>query len=179
MHYSSTASSLIMGLRVGEPSAWTRLVDLYGPVVYRWARKAGITASDSSDIVQEVLLDVGGSFAMTVNNVAPEIVSLSHSATQPGDVGEGDPVTLTLSVADPGTDDPHTGLIHWGDGQTTELPVDPVTGAVSVGHVYETGGVYSIGVTVNQDDGASVQSMLTVLITGAGLRDSVLCIVGT
>ena len=50
----STSSSLLARLRAGENEAWGRLCSLYGPFVYRWARQAGLQASDAADIGQEV-----------------------------------------------------------------------------------------------------------------------------
>lgn len=38
--------------------AWRRLVQLYSPMVYRWARKAGLQKNDSQDVVQDVFLAV-------------------------------------------------------------------------------------------------------------------------
>ena len=51
---SSTSPSLLERVRDFDPSAWERLAQLYGPVVYRWARQAGLQDSDASDLMQEV-----------------------------------------------------------------------------------------------------------------------------
>lgn len=50
----STSSSLISRVRRHEPAAWTRLLDLYGPLVYHWCRRTGLGAEDAADVVQEV-----------------------------------------------------------------------------------------------------------------------------
>jgi len=48
-------SSCVLGqVKAKDPQAWTRMVNLYGPMIYRWARKAGLQPADSADIVQEV-----------------------------------------------------------------------------------------------------------------------------
>lgn len=52
---STISSTLLEQLRVRRPEAWQRLVCLYGPVVYRWCRRAGLAAQDSADVVQDVL----------------------------------------------------------------------------------------------------------------------------
>src|SRR6185437_3702242 len=44
----STSSSLIARVKAREPEAWRRLVELYGPLVYRC-----VPTSDAPDIVQE------------------------------------------------------------------------------------------------------------------------------
>jgi len=52
---SSVSSTLLDQLRARRPEAWQRLVHLYGPVIYRWCRRANLTADDAADVVQEVL----------------------------------------------------------------------------------------------------------------------------
>jgi RNA polymerase sigma-70 factor (ECF subfamily) len=54
----STSSGLIARVKAREAAAWNRLVDLYGPLVYRWSRAAGVPASDAADVVQEVFRSV-------------------------------------------------------------------------------------------------------------------------
>ena len=58
--FGSTASSLIAGARTGQPEAWERLVRLYGPLAYGWARKAGLQEQDAADVMQEVFRKVHG-----------------------------------------------------------------------------------------------------------------------
>jgi RNA polymerase sigma-70 factor (ECF subfamily) len=45
-------------LRTRDPEAWDRLVTLFGPVLYRWCRQAGLQPSDAADSVQEVFRSV-------------------------------------------------------------------------------------------------------------------------
>ncbi|HET6884274.1 MAG TPA: RNA polymerase sigma factor [Pirellulales bacterium] len=54
----STSSSLIERVKACDPAAWTRLVELYSPLVYRWSRAAGVPMSDAPDVVQEVFQSV-------------------------------------------------------------------------------------------------------------------------
>jgi RNA polymerase sigma-70 factor (ECF subfamily) len=46
--------SLLVGLRENDTGAWRRMTDLYGPMVYRWCREAGLQAEDADDVRQEV-----------------------------------------------------------------------------------------------------------------------------
>ena len=55
---ASTSSSLIRRVKAHDSEAWQRLVKLYGPLVYRWARQAGLQDSDSADVMQEVFRGV-------------------------------------------------------------------------------------------------------------------------
>jgi RNA polymerase sigma-70 factor (ECF subfamily) len=62
---SSISSTLLERVKADRPEAWTRLVTLYGPVVYRWCRQAGAARDDAPDLVQEVFTAVArhiGSF---------------------------------------------------------------------------------------------------------------------
>jgi RNA polymerase sigma-70 factor (ECF subfamily) len=48
-------SSCVLGqVKAKDPRAWERMVKLYGPMIYRWARRAGLQTADSADVVQEV-----------------------------------------------------------------------------------------------------------------------------
>lgn len=50
----STASNLLGEVKANDCSAWRRLASLYAPLVYSWARRAGLQAEDAADVVQEV-----------------------------------------------------------------------------------------------------------------------------
>jgi RNA polymerase sigma-70 factor (ECF subfamily) len=52
----ATRASLLLRLRdPGDHAAWTEFVDLYGPLVYGYARKQGLQDADAADLGQEVL----------------------------------------------------------------------------------------------------------------------------
>jgi RNA polymerase sigma-70 factor (ECF subfamily) len=55
---SSVSSTLLERVKARRPEAWERLVDLLGPVVYRWCRQSGIGREDAADVVQEVFSSV-------------------------------------------------------------------------------------------------------------------------
>lgn len=53
----TTSASLLQRLRQPENlDAWPRFVQLYTPLIYHWARRAGLTDDDAADLVQDVLL---------------------------------------------------------------------------------------------------------------------------
>ncbi len=56
----STSASLLVRVQRFEPDSWRRLVDLYGPIVYRWCRRWGVPAADAEDLVQDVFRRVAG-----------------------------------------------------------------------------------------------------------------------
>ncbi len=52
-----TPVSLLERLRgPGEPEAWRRCAELFTPLIYHWAHRAGLSAADAADLVQEVFL---------------------------------------------------------------------------------------------------------------------------
>lgn len=56
----ATSLTLLCQVQARDPAAWRRLVRLYSPLVFHWCRRAGLTAEDSGDAVQEVFLAVAG-----------------------------------------------------------------------------------------------------------------------
>lgn len=54
----SLSSSLLLRVQTMQPDAWARLVEVFSPIVYRWARQAGLSSSDSTDVVQDVFIAV-------------------------------------------------------------------------------------------------------------------------
>ncbi len=54
-----TRVTLLYRLRDGrDGDAWREFFDLYGPVVYRFARNRGLQDADAADLMQDVLLSV-------------------------------------------------------------------------------------------------------------------------
>lgn len=51
----STSLTLISRASGGESEAWQRLVQIYGPLVYQWARRSGLQSADAADATQETL----------------------------------------------------------------------------------------------------------------------------
>jgi hypothetical protein len=125
----------------------------------------------------------GNTVAVTVNNVDPTINALSTSSPTIGGAHEDGEVTLAATFTDPGVGDAHTATIDWGDGATTAGVVTESMGSGSVAgsHAYVNGGIYTVTLTVADDDTGAAVATTTTVIAGAG-RDAVtgvLEIVGT
>src|SRR3569623_434752 len=57
----STSRTLLERVKQRDSDAWRRLVELYGPVVYRWTIQRGVQAADAADVAQEVFQAVATS----------------------------------------------------------------------------------------------------------------------
>ncbi len=120
-------------------------------------------------------------FQVTVNNVAPTLIVPVDQT-----VGRNAPLTLIDigQFADPGFDNPlnvggetserFTFAIDWGDGSpldsgpgTIDTPGSPgvtTTGSFNGTHVYTTGGIYTVTVTISDDDGGMATGQFLVYV---------------
>ncbi len=143
------------------------------------------TASDFYTIALLLKDDDSGEVSATVttvvNNVAPVLTSFESDARNPGDVVEGDLVTVTGSFFDLGTEDTHSATIDWGDGSSSPASIVQYAGGgtFSASHSYDAGGVYRIIVTLTDDDTGKETLRSYVFVTGVGIVDGVLHVVGT
>src|ERR1044071_9259601 len=59
-----TRASLLIQIRDGSNhAAWQQFVDLYGPVVYGFARKRGLQDADAAELMQDVLRSVSSAIS--------------------------------------------------------------------------------------------------------------------
>ncbi len=82
----SISSTLLERIRGRQPEAWQRLVQLCGPLVYRWCRQYEVARDDAPDLVQEVFAVValhvdgfhrdrpGDSFAAWLRTVTRNVI---------------------------------------------------------------------------------------------------------
>jgi hypothetical protein len=95
-----------------------------------------------------------GTTAVAVTNVAPIVFSL---------VGPTDPVrlgaetTILATFTDPGAEDTHTCTFTWDDGTAPTTVGSGTTGSreCRANHTYAAAGVYRVGLTVSDGDGAT------------------------
>ena len=95
---------------------------------------------------------------ITVHNAAPGIVSMSGTAA-PTPIGGG--VSVTATFTDGGTSDTHTCTLSWDDSTSSTGAVTETNGSGSCSgtHTYPSAGVYTIGVTVTDDDTSSASAV--------------------
>ncbi len=85
--------------------------------------------------------------SVTVRNVAPTVTA-SADVT----LDEFGTATVSASFTDPSLGDTHGYQINWGDGNVTALVQPPTTRAFTETHQYGDDGVFTITVTVADDD---------------------------
>ncbi len=145
------------------------------------------TSSDVSTIRVTVSDDEGVASAaattdVVVANLAPSLSGMTNSSPDCGNAFMGiNPVTISAAFTDVGTLDTHAAMVNWGDGHTTAGTVSESQGIGSVSgrHVYAAGGMFTITVTLTDDDGGMSQISTRTTIGGVGLHDGQLQIIGT
>jgi len=136
--------------------------------IYFWDFGDGSNASDTLTpthyyadnniytVTLTVTDDDGGvgtdTLTVTVNNVAPTVEAGSDKTGN-----EGDAVSFSGFFTDPGADDTHTIFWDFGDGTYTIGTLIPT-------HVYGDNGVYTVTLTVTDDDGGFGVDTLTVTV---------------
>jgi RNA polymerase sigma-70 factor, ECF subfamily len=56
----SVSSSLLERIKLRQPDAWSRIVQLYYPLVRDWCQRAGLQAEDAAEVAQEVFRALAG-----------------------------------------------------------------------------------------------------------------------
>ena len=115
-----------------------------------------LTVSDGS-------LSAEATTTALITNVAPSVGAI----TAPLDPQEiGDVVTAGAAFTDPGTLDSHTGVIDWGDGNTSSAAITETngSGSASGSHAYAAAGVYTLTLTITDKDGGVGQSVFQFVV---------------
>src|SRR5438034_10482482 len=113
-----TRASLLIQIRDGSnQAAWQEFVDLYGPVIYGFARKRGLQDADAADLMQDVLRSVSaaigrldydrnhGTFRGWLFTITRNKVFNFLSARRIRPQGTGDTTTNRLLAEEPAASD--------------------------------------------------------------------------
>jgi PKD repeat protein len=141
---------------------------------------AGLDGPSSQAVALQVCDDKDAcdtsSSEVNITNVAPTVGDIT-APTEPVEVDT--PIEASASFNDPGTMDTHTATWDWGD--STVEPIDPATSPTSASHTYTEPRVYTVRLTVTDDDGDSGESVFQYVVvydpeggfvTGGGWIDS-------
>ena len=122
-------------------------------------------------------------FTFTVSNIAPTVGEISVSVdgveVDAPVIGISSDISATAIFSDPGAFDTHTASWNWGDGNDTI--VEGASSPITEIHTYEEAGVYTIKLTVTDDDGGADSSEFRYVVvydpsggfvTGGGWIDS-------
>lgn len=117
-------------------------------------------------------------FQLNVANVAPTIQPIEVPVTL---VPVGTPISPKAAFTDPSPVDTHTALWNWEDGSTSAGSIDPLTRIASGSHAYSLPGIYTLQLTVTDDDGGADTEVFQYIVvydpsagfvTGGGWIDS-------
>ena len=149
----------------------------------QWQWSLATTSVDDAQIVTITATDSDGAitsitFAIVADGVGPTIESLGTDATLENKANENDVVTLTGSFSGSNLDT-HSVSIDWGDGTQSSAAVNEVQQTFDAAHTFAHGGLYTVTVTLSDDDGNVVMESTSAVIIGVGLRNGLLQIIGT
>ncbi|EMI17620.1 cadherin-related protein [Rhodopirellula maiorica SM1] len=141
------------------------------------------TPSDDYAVIVRVTDDDGdhgyGEATVTVDNVAPEILAFTGTATLTQPASESDVITVSGLFRDLGSLDTHSASIDWGDGTHSVATMLQSDGEFTAEHVYGTAGIFDITVTLSDDDTGTDVATTTAVVSGVGIVGEQLYIVGT
>ena len=101
--------------------------------------------------------------SVTINNVDPTITSL-NLPIDPLEIGTA--IDLSASFTDLGVLDTHTASINWGDGNVSSGTITGSGGSYTVtdSWTYGQAGVYTITLTIEDDDGGSATEIFQYVV---------------
>jgi PKD repeat protein len=114
---------------------------------------------------------------LIIDNVDPVLGAITPSTTDP--VAVNNSISISASYSDAGSNDTHDASIEWGDGSTSVGTAS--AGTASGSHTYTAAGVYTVRLTVIDDDGGSDSEIYQYVVvydpsagfvTGGGWIDS-------
>jgi hypothetical protein len=130
------------------------------------------TADNGTRVVTAKIADKDGGVteytgSVTINNVAPTVGTIIAPIAP---MAVGTVVNVRVPFTDPGSGDTHTAVIDWDDASTSAGTVSYAEGEtggtpkVEGSHTYTTPGIYTIKITVTDDDGGSGSSSFLYVV---------------
>lgn len=150
-----------------------------------WLTSANVSHTWYDDYTGNVTLEVWdgeltdtATASANIANVSPNISEITAPLV-PVEVNTA--ISANATFTDPGAGDTHVAIWDWGDNTTSEGYINPAVGTVSGNHTYTAADVYTIKLTVTDDDGGSDEAFFHYVVvydptagfvTGGGWIDS-------
>jgi Ca2+-binding RTX toxin-like protein len=117
----------------------------------------------------------------TKTSTPPMFVSLTNNASRVGGAREKQATDLAGVFAGLETPGIRSATVTWGDGTVERAALAEGNGGWTLAghHAYEAGGIYDITLSITTEGGVVATRTTKARITGAGIHDRVLQIVGT
>ncbi len=108
---------------------------------------------------------------VTVNNVAPVLSPLTASA---GPIAVAANANVSATFTDVGTNDTHTASVNWGDLTTSNGTITEAagSGSLSATHAYADAGLYTVTVTLADDNGGTAVRSTQILVNSPPIVDA-------
>ncbi len=168
------------------------------PLLYTWRENGNVLVNQTNNATSQVSLGLGShTITLTVDdgngNVATDQVIVTVEDTEPAVIAQitapVDPIQVNTAIntsatfTDACVNGSHTALWDWADGSTSAGMVSETNGAGTVtgNHTYTTAGVYTVKLTVTDNDGKSGEAFFRYVVvydpsagyvTGGGWIDS-------
>jgi hypothetical protein len=124
-------------------------------------------------------LELSSRSLITGVNDAPVITGVVSSNATLNTASANGVVTINGSFSDIDTSDTHSATINWGDGTVATVSVDQLADTLDGSHAYQNGGIFTITVTVDDDNGGTAISTTMAVVEGVGVVNGTLYIIGT
>ena len=147
-----------------------------------------LSAGDTTTVTVNYTMsdDSGATSASTLvivvmgENDDPEINSLDSSNADLEHKSDDGEISIDGTFSDVDLSDTHTVTVDWGDGSSVEtISVVQLADTFAGSHTYDSGGIFTVTVTVDDGNGCIATDTTTSVITGVGLVDGTLYIIGT
>lgn len=149
-------SVIVSAAQMNGPKALQLKVEAQHPIDGRVATKIiPVTVRNASPVVTEWALSVGPGRRLGTEATFALVYR---------------PVTLTAAFTDAGRFDHQTASIEWGDGSTSTSfdafsdAFGGVAGLLEARHTYTAAGIYTVRLTITDDDGGAVQATATITV---------------
>ncbi|MHA1218622.1 MAG: PKD domain-containing protein, partial [Candidatus Heimdallarchaeaceae archaeon] len=115
-----------------------------------------VDVTTNIDTTNNIIYGSVSSFSWFGIGFSSNIPLTMESITGPlGPIKIGDPVQVTGTFTNPDSFGAHVATFDWGDGEISQVNIDPGVRTVTNSHAYTLTGVYAITLTISNNEGES------------------------